>query len=85
MDLHDKIHQRQIKYYHYVVKCIDLYIDGDTSSLKDLLVGLLKMDKGHTMLKEDFIPLVTAFKYQDAETIQSLRFKFATHLTENEV
>lgn len=85
MNLDDKIRERQIKYYHHVIKCINLYIDGDADSLKNFLVALLKMGRGHVVLGDDFDPLVDAFKKQDVEMIQILRSKFVEELDKNEL
>lgn len=76
MDLSKKINERQYKYYQYTIQCIDAYLENDTEPLQYFLSNLLKLDKGNTVLGDDFNILVDAYKLHDVSHLNYLRHKF---------
>ena len=75
MDLYQKIQQRQYKYNNYIIQCIDAYLEGDVEPLQTFLISLLKMEKGYTVLEDDFNILVDAFKRHDIILMEFIKSK----------
>lgn len=83
--LDDKILYRQIVYYKYIIKCIDLYLTENDRTLIDFLNKLIFLNKTQVVLGDDFENLFNVVKSNDCIMLLYFKYKFSCFIQKNEL
>lgn len=82
--IEDKIIKRQIKYYKYVIDCIDKYLT-EKNKLLNFLDNLILLKKTCVVFDEHFDVLYNAVKTDDIIVLLYFRYKFSCFIQKNEI